>query len=165
MINYLQKLNYFFWAKFDNSFHEFNLKENTILRKEEQTFVDMYATRIVGNIASKLSEFYQNVYDKSKLDYNLNELSKKAEIKINDFAKKSQNFVKKDLQKTRDEFDIMLIEHGYLGDTFATASTNLYKSIHNKTKEMSVALDTTITNLSKNNSAMKLQNTQRNILK
>ena len=143
MRDFLQQLNYRFWANMDEIIAEFKMTGGEPLRKDEQDYIDFYTLSAVGKYASSLSEFYENAY-LSQAKESMDTLPAKIDAKMNTYTEKAQKSMRNELASKRDNFELILITNGYIGDTFATASNAIYKSMSKQTAVLGNALDQTI---------------------
>ncbi len=152
MRDFLQQLNYKFWANFNEAIAEFKMADGKDLRKDEQDYIDFYALTVVGKFASNLSEFYENAYFMQS-NANSDTLPAKIDAKMNVYTQKAQKSIRNELATKRDQFELILIANGYNGDTFATASNAIFQSVSNQTNILGNALDQTIDSFEKHNDA------------
>ena len=165
MIDFLREKNYKFWANLDEAIKDFKESNAQDLGPDEIDIVNLYALATIGKVASGLIEFYQNVYKKFSSNpdekFNGNSLSEVVNAKIKKFTQNAIQTIKTDMGKERDTLELKLIELGYRGDTFATASNGLYKAVKNQTDEMSTAIDATIASFGKaKQNSLQNENTQ-----
>lgn len=140
MQEFLEKQNKQFWNNFREMLQQFNVEAEENLRADEQAQVSLFANETVGDIASSLAEFYQNVLNAPEEA----ELEQVAATKLGRFSNNVLRAVPIKVATERDNLELTLIENGYRGNTFNLATKALYNSLYTRSTKLERALDETI---------------------
>lgn len=132
------------WTTFVNTISFLKKDCNIQISAQDQTYFDMLASQITGNLSSNLLEFYAKAHNN-----NSNNLLPKIEQKFQNINEKITKNYPLILSQARDEAEIFLIEQGYYLDTFNLASNSLYSSLNKNAQELGNGLDKTLDNLAK----------------
>lgn len=141
MENYLKEKNKKFWQDFREILQQFNVENTDTLRKDEQEFVNLFSNQLVGNLASHLTEFYQNACTAPK-DSGLEQL---IDQKMQTFSNRVAKSIPFQIACERDLFELKLLDNGYSPKTsYNLATKALYNGIYTNSAQMERALNETI---------------------
>ncbi len=156
MQEFLEKQNKQFWHDFREMLQQFNVGTTANLKADEQAAVSLFANETVGDIASSLAEFYQNVLTAPEGA----ELEQVATTKLGRFTNNILRAVPIKVATERDNLELTLIEGGYRGNTFNIATKALYDSLYTRSTKLERALAETIEKASRHSPALDAEITK-----
>ena len=152
MEEYLKEKNKKFWKEFREILQQFNVENNDTLKRDEQEFVNLFSNQLVGNLASHLTEFYQNACAAPQ-DAGLEQL---IDQKMQTFTNRVAKSIPLQIASERDLFELKLLDNGYSPKTsFNLATKSLYNGIYTNSAQMERALNETISKTYQHTAAAK----------
>ena len=131
------------WTTFVNTISQFKNNKAQKISVEDEAYVALLATDITGNLTTNLTEFYVNAYNAE----NTQKIQQKIAEKFNKFEQIITNKLPLQISSIRDELEIYLIDRGYAGDNFATASNALFRNLTEQANQFGNGLAETLDNL------------------